>query len=150
MDSDKIKIEYKKEELLLSSKTEHVSLKRQLEYEQAKEECVIAIDILEDFEFIYYNLLSCFECIDCNGKLKNKERVVEKFASLELGIECITNKIIVKQLKSICYFYDIAKNILKKLKKETDSFVLEHISLFWQIHKRYIKTKNNKTKQNKK
>ena len=24
---------------------------------------------------------------------------------------------------------------------------MEHISLFWQIHKRYIKTKNNKTKQ---
>lgn len=122
---------------MLSSKTEHVSLKRQLEYKQAKEECIITLDILEDFECIYYNLLSCFECIDCNGKLKNKERVVEKFnAALELSIECITNKIIVKRLKSIFriqnrlfYFYDIAKNVLKNLKKK-------QIALFWQIHKK--------------
>ena len=151
----KIEVEYKKEELLLESKTETTSLKRKLEYEDARSECIIALDILEDFEFIYYNLLSCFECIDSNGQLKDKEQITEKFeATLELGIECIKEKTIVKRLKSICkiqkrlfYFYNIARNILKKLKTETDSFVLELISLYWQIHKRYIKTKNNRTRQ---
>ena len=149
---NKIENEYEKERLLLKSKTDKTVIKRKLEYEQAKIETNKSLEFLSDFEFIYYNLLSCLECIDSNGKLKNKEQVLAKFeATLELGIECLEHATIVKRLKSILkiqkklfYFYDVAQNIFSKLSKENDSFILELISLHWQINKRLIKTKDNK------
>ena len=150
---NKIELEYEKEILLSKAKTDKILNKRELEYEQAKINTDKALVFLCDFEFIYYNLLSSLECIDANGKLKDKGHEIAKFeAALELGIECLEHKTIVKRLKSISkiqdrlfYFYNVAEKILQELKKETDSFVLELICLYWQIDKRVVKTKNNKT-----
>ena len=152
---NKIELEYEKEKLLSKSKTDKTIAKRKLEYEQAKESSSNALDFLDDFEFIYYNLLSCFECINCSGELKNKQEVTQKFkATLELGIECLNHETITKRLKSILkiqkklfYFYDIAGKTLENLKKENDIFVLELICLYWQIHKRYIKRKEWNAKE---
>jgi len=153
---NKIEIEYEKERLLSNAKTDKTVSKRKLEYQQAKIATDKALAVLEDFEFIYYNLLSCFECIDINGELKNKEQVIERFeTALELGIECLENETIVKRLKSISkiqkrlfYFYDVAINVLQELKNEVDAFVLELICLYWQTDKRFIKTKNSKVGRN--
>ncbi|MCK5539145.1 MAG: hypothetical protein KAI79_20145 [Bacteroidales bacterium] len=147
----KIEIEYEKERLLNNSKTEETRIKRELEYQTAKNKTVRALNNLDDFEFIYFNLLSCFELFDCNGNLKNKNEVIEKFeAALELGIECLEYETLKKRLKSISkitnrlfYFFDIAKNILKELEKEVDTFTLNIICLYWQTHKRLNKTKDS-------
>ncbi|MCK5537945.1 MAG: hypothetical protein KAI79_14050 [Bacteroidales bacterium] len=150
---NKIELEYEKEILLSKAKTDTTLDKRKLEYEQAKINTDKALDFLDDFEFIYYHLLSCLECINANGELKSKEHEIAKFeVAIELGIECLEHKTIVKRLKSIAkiqkrlfYFYDVAERILQELKKETDSFVLELICLYWQIDRRVVKTKNSKT-----
>ena len=151
----KIEIEYEKQRLLNDSKSEKTRKKREAEYQIAKNKTVRALNNLSDFEFIYYNLLSCFELFDYNGKFKDKKQVIEKFkATLELGIECLEYETLKKKLVSISkitdklfYFFDIAENILKELGTEVDSFTLNIICLYWQTHKRLLKTKDNKTKK---
>ncbi len=149
----KIEIEYEKQRLLNDSKSEKTRKKREAEYQIAKNKTVRALNNLSDFEFIYYNLLSCFELFDYNGKFKDKKQVIEKFkATLELGIECLEYETLKKKLVSISkitdrlfYFFDVAENILKELGNEVDSFTLNIICLYWQTHRRLNKTKNNKT-----
>jgi len=148
----KIETEYEKERLLNNSKTEEIRIKRNLEYQTAKDKTVRALNNLDDFEFIYFNLLSCFELFDSNGNLKNKNHAIDKFkATLELGIECLEYETLIKRLEAIFkikdrlfYFYDIASDILNGLKKETDTLILNFICLYWQTDKRWIKTKDSK------
>ncbi len=151
----KIETEYEKERLLNKSKSEKTKKIREVEYQTARNKTAMALKNLDDFEFIYFNLLSCFELFDYNGNLKNKKHVIEKFeAALELGIECLEYDTLKKRLKSILkikdrlfYFYDTADNILKELEKETDTFTLNFICLYWQTHKRWIKTKDSELKR---
>ena len=151
----KIEIEYEKERLLKNSKTEETRKKREAEYQVAKNKTVRDLNNLSDFEFIYYNLLSCFELFDYNGKFKDKNQVIEKFkATLELGIECLEYETLKKKLVSISkitdklfYFFDVAENTLKELGNEVDGFTLNIICLYWQAHKRLIKTKDSKTRK---
>ncbi len=150
----KIENEYEKKRLLNNSQTEHTREKRKTEYQTARKKTVQALNNLEDFEFIYFNLLSCFELFDSNGNFKNKKHIIEKFkTTLELGIECLEYETLIKRLESIFkikdrlfYFYDIASDILNKLEKETDTLTLTFICLYWQTNKRWIKTKDSKMK----
>jgi hypothetical protein len=150
-----IEEEYKKEELLLNSKSEKTCKKRELEYHQCREKSIKAIKRFDDFEFIYHNLLSCFTLFDPNGELKDKGQAMDKFnAALELGIESIEYEGIKTRLKSISkikhrlfHFYDIAQGIVQGLEKQTDKFTLNLICLYWQTRKRWIKTKNSKVKR---
>lgn len=150
-----IEEEYKKEALLLNSKSEGTGRKRHLAYQQSKEKSGKAIRQFDDFEFIYHSLLSCFTLFDSNGGLKDKGQAMDKFnAALELGIESIEYEGIKTRLKSISkiqhrlfYFYDIAQGIVQGLEKQTDKFTLDLICLYWQARKRWIKTKNSKVKR---
>ena len=56
------------------------------QYNQAQIDCVAAIRLYEDFEFLYHCLLENFQVFDNNGLLKDAKRVVADF---DTALDCI-------------------------------------------------------------
>jgi hypothetical protein len=145
-----IENEYKCLDLLNNAKSVEVISKRRENYEKAKQETIKAINLSENFDFLYHCLLECFQVFDNEGNLKDAQKVTDDFnLGLEL-LKTLENKEINKEVKSIeqCKnelftFFKSAKQIIDTLSKTVDKDILKLFCLAWQYRKNGIKSKNN-------
>jgi len=145
-----IENEYKSLDLLNNAKSVEVISKRHENYQKAKQETIRAIDLYENFDFLYHCLLECFQVFDNKGNLKDVQKVTDDF---DLGLELIKtleNKEINKEVKSIeqCKnelftFFKSAQQIIDTLSKTVDKDILKLFCLAWQCHKNSIKSKDS-------
>lgn len=148
-----ITTEYEKEALWTNAKSEGSRKKWKQAYLEATNEAKLAINLYDNFVFIYRELLACLCLFDKEGCLRNKQVVMANFdAALELGA-LLENEALDKHFKAISAlkdtlftFYDAADKIISQLKKDYEPDVLGQFCLAWQKRKNRIKTKDSKRK----
>jgi hypothetical protein len=145
-----IGIEYECERLLSNAKTEKTRTKRTEKYEESKNEAIIAIEIYQNFIFLYHCLLECFQVFDKNGYLNDQQKVIADFdMALDLiktlNIKEINDEIVsIENCKSDLFtFYRSAGVIHQKLSKDFDNEQLRFLCMAWQCQKNWIKAKNS-------
>ncbi len=143
-----IEHEYNCLECLKKTTSKKIQQKRQNNYTQALVKTQQAVDLYEQFTFLYHCLLECFECFDKNGKLKDLQKVTDDFiTALELlntlKIDGINQEIkhINKDLEELFYYYHTAQSIVNELSTKIDPDILNQLCLAWQVHKKILKTK---------
>jgi len=149
-----IRQEYQAIELLEHAKSEAVETKRKLKYEQAKLQTQKAIELYENFSFLYNCLLACFEQFDSKGNLKNILTVVDDFVCGLCLLKTLNNVYINKQVTTIernldelFYFYQTAQSIVNELTNSIDADILRQFCSAWQCHKKMIKAKQTPRKK---
>jgi len=145
-----IEIADKRINALASAKTESVIDKRLNSCFVADNECVQAIELYDDFNYLYYYLITQLNVFDSKSKLREHDEVKENMEiALEL-IESLNHKKINKAVTSIknsledllVYFSDaeIALENCQKLSDDRDA--LQSLYLGWQWNKAVIKSKH--------
>ena len=145
-----IAAEYEKVALLTNTKGDETRKKREQACIEAKNEAKLAIDLYNDFVFVYKELLACLCLFNKEGNLKNKQTIMANFsAALELGF-LLENEVLDKHFKAInalkatlFTFYDAASQIITQLKAGYAPDLLCQFCLAWQMRKNSIKTKNS-------
>lgn len=145
--------EYHSEYLLENAKSETAEAKRKLKYRQAKLETQKAIELYENFSFLYNCLLACFEQFDSKGNLKNVLTVVDDFVCglcllKTLDDACIDKQVatIERNLDELFYFYQTAQSVVNDLGNSIDADILRQFCSAWQCRKKMVKAKQTPRK----
>jgi hypothetical protein len=150
-----IEREYKYLGLWKNTKGEESANKREMKYIAAKKEADKAIELFDNFAFLYHCLLDCFQVFDAQGKLKEGTKTKADFEVALQYLKTLNNDSINKQVKTIeaCqkdlfYFTEIAQNRLAQLAQTMNPQVLQKLCLAWQTHKNAMKVKRNPQRKN--
>ena len=150
-----IKEEYKREQKVLSAKSEQAKEKQQLLYQQAQKVCEEAIREYDDFHYLYYCLINALNVFDNNGNLRPKQQAEDV---IEVGLQLIeelnykgTRKAAQKvrrTLPDLFHYFDIAEVIVNDCKGLVDEETLKAYCIAWQWGKAVRKAKKSARKQN--
>jgi len=142
--------EYERELVCLNRESEKVFEKKRALYEEACRESIEAIELYENFEYLYKHAIRQLNPFRSNGEIRDMDRAREEIKmALEL-IETLEHKQINREIESIRkilpnlldYFED-AKKAIKKCKSfGIDNETIRVLSLEWQWNKALIKAKN--------
>ncbi len=146
--------EYECDRLFWGAKSEQNCQKRYDNYWQATLKTHKAIDLYENFQFLYHCLLECFQPFDNKGNLKDVNKVTEDFDTAlellkQLNISEINAEIkSIENCKSDLFtFFHSAKDICQTLAQSFDIGILKPLCLAWQCKKNWIKAKNSKRRE---
>jgi len=145
-----IEQEYECQRLVNNAKTENIQVKRSEKYSLVQTQTKCAIELYDNFVFLYHCLLECFQIFDKNGNLKDVEKVKLDFDTALEYIKKLEHKEINEEVKSIeqCKtdlftFYNSAEKISASLSQVIDIDILKLLSLAWQCNKNSIKAKDS-------
>jgi hypothetical protein len=150
-----IKYEYEREAVYLNSKTEKTIEKKKELYEQACVKTIEAIELYEDFRYLYIQAIRQLNPFQSNGVLRNITKAKEDLeVALEL-IETIGHETINKEIKKIkkvlpnlLDYFDMAEKAIKNCKLlGLDDETIRILSLEWQWNKNWMKAKNPERKK---
>jgi len=150
-----IENEYEREAVCLARKTQKAFDDKELLYQKACEESVIAIELYENFSYLYTHTIRQLNPFHSNGELRDTTKATEEIkTALEL-IESLDHKKINREIKSISKILPELLNYFaqsKKAVKTCKSFgikdnVIKVLSLAWQWSKAVIKAKNSERKR---
>lgn len=144
--------EYKCEHELNNAKTETQLTELTTNYLISKKDATQAIEVYENFCFLYPCLLKSFRLFDRWGLFRGHQSMTGEFdAALELMKTLQDNdlnadiKSIEKNKDNLFYFTQVAQKIVGDLAKTTDSITLQLLCKAWQNRKQSIKIKHNPT-----
>jgi hypothetical protein len=146
-----IEHEYERWNRAQTAKSEVVKEKKSKEYEGAKRKAEEAIELYDNFDFLYLCLINTLQVFDKQGNLKEREAAETTVrAALDL-INELNNKSINKEVKTIrklmpelFLYLDEAKRIVEELKDfELPTEVLKSFCVAWQYQKNWIKAKKS-------
>ena len=81
----RINLEYERQRVIASAKNQKVINKRRYEYSKAKNKTLEAIEVYEDFSYLYQYIISQMQLFQTNGKIRNKQNSEENIMiALEL------------------------------------------------------------------
>lgn len=138
-----------REDTLASAKSDSVINKRLNLCFEADKKSVHAIDLYDDFHYLYQYLIYQLNTFDSSGRLRQREQVTENMEiTLDL-MESLNHKVIQKKVVSIkkslpnllVYFDDaaISLNNCQDLTENDDALCA--LILAWQWHKTVVKSK---------
>lgn len=146
--------QYECERLFWNAKSEQNAQKRFENYWSAVSKANQAIDLYENFRFLYHCLLDCFRPFDSTGALKDTNKVSEDFDTAlellkELDIASVNKEIqSIENCKGDLFtFLDSAQKILGRLTKSVDQQTLNTFCLAWQCGRDSIKAKKYNRKK---
>jgi hypothetical protein len=149
-----IETEYNCLDLWKKAKGKEPANRRKEKHIAAKKEADKAIELFDNFAFLYHCLLDCFQVFDAQGKLKEGAKTKADFDVALQYLKTLNKDSINKEVKTIeaCqkdlfYFTEIAQNIVAKLSQTMNPEVLQKLCLAWQTHKNAIKVKRNPERQ---
>jgi hypothetical protein len=141
--------EYDRKSTLASAKSEDVIRRRTRKYEEAREKAEKAMELYDNFSYLYNCILNEMKPFRHDGQLRERQQAEGNIlAALEmleaLGNEKINNAI--KQIRRIMptmlNYFDVACEVREKLDKlSIDQNALSALCLAWQHHKAVIKAK---------
>lgn len=142
--------EYSKEALALKSKTDETFEKRYKLYIEACEPTMKAIQLYEDFTFLYRSIITELRVFKSNGELRNRSEAQKNIeAGLEL-LESLKDEEINKEVKSIRkilpqlleYFEQAKVSVATSKSFGISTKALKTLCSLWQWDKSLIKAKN--------
>jgi len=150
-----IKAEYDRCDKLNSAKSDKIIDKRNDEYKKAKKIANEAIELYDNYHFLYVCLIEELKIFDDKGNLRDRMKAEANITSgLDL-IETLRNENITKAVNKVrrtmpdlLNYFDIAKSILADLTTlSIDQEALRALCLAWQCRKGAIKSKKTKAQQ---
>ena len=150
-----IENEYKRWDRLDSARSEAVIDSRIEAYEQAKQAAEQAIELYENFAFLYSIIIKELNVFDDNGNLRNRkdaEQNIEAALSLlkQLGHTKIAQAVkkVENTMGGLLHYFDTAQTVLEQLSQlGIDPDALKAICLAWQWQKGWIKAKKAAARQ---
>jgi len=150
-----IKYEYEREAVYLNSKTKKVMKEKRELYEEACIKTIEAIELYEDFKYLYIHALKQLNPFQSNGVLRSltkaKEELEVALKLIEtLGHERINREIkrVKKLLPNLLDYFDTAQKAIENCKSlGINDETLRVLSLEWQWRKNWIKAKNSQRKK---
>jgi len=107
-----------------------------------------AIELYDNFTFLYHCLLECFEVFDKTGNLKDLLKVTDDFITALMMLKTLEHEVINKEIKHInknleelFYFYQTAQSVVNELSGKFDTDILKQLCLAWTTHKKMLKAK---------
>jgi len=147
--------EYERELVCLNRKTDKAFKEKEESYKKACTQSVEAIELYEDFSYLYKRAINQLNPFKSNGELRDMTKAREEIeVALEL-IETLGNKKINKEIMGIKkilpdlldYFNDAQKAIVNCKSLGIDDEAIRTLSLEWQWNKDWIKAKTSKRKK---
>lgn len=145
-----IEAEYESYDLWWKSASEKVFNRRCSDYETAQKATLKAIELQENFCFLYYCMLDCFQLFDAKGNLKKTANIVQDFDVALEFMQTLKIQNIEKDLKtihnlkhSLFHFSTIANQNFQQMQKQFDNQILQMTAAAWQFNKNSRKIKNN-------
>ena len=153
----RIRIEYERKRVLASAKSKKVINKKRYQYNKARKETEKAIEIYDNFLYLYTHIIKELQPFKSSGELRNREIAKENIeVALEL-IESLNHKQINKQIATIkkilpelLNYFEEAKKSIKICKQlGIDDDIITSLTLAWQWDKRLIKVKRDQKRREK-
>ncbi len=150
-----IEMEFKCEKRWESAKSERVKNKHWEAYEQAVTAAAAAIQLYEDFRYLYLSLIQELQVFDANGHLRNREQAEAQIqAGLTLIEELDRPKItkavskIKRVLPDLFHYFDIAERVLEECQELCeDEEALKALCIAWQWGKAVSKAKKSERRK---
>jgi len=150
----RIGIEYQRKAVISSAKSPKVINKRRYKYAKACEQTIKAIEIYENFCYLYQYIINEIQPFHSNGELRDRLEAKENIeVALEL-IETLENEPINNQIRGIrrilpelLNYFDEAKRAIircKALKIDDENITL--LTLLWKWGKSVMKAKKSERK----
>ena len=144
-----IAYEYSRQEVIASAKTELVIDKRVKAYETAKIASVEAIELYEDFSFLYRSIIHALKPFHHNGVLRERKVSQEDIEAALVLMESLNHKQITKEVNTIkellpnlFNYFEQTKTSLKKCQSfDIQTEALQTLCAAWQWDKALIKAK---------
>lgn len=145
----KIAIEYERKRVISSAKTQKIINKRRYNYSKSRKSSIEAIEMYEDFLYLYANLIKEIQPFHSDGKIRDRDSARENIeVALELMKE-LENSHINSQIKSIekilpelLNYFESTKVAIAKCKKIGISDEnITNLTLVWQWKKALNKAK---------
>ena len=132
-----------------SAKSDEVIARRIDNYDEAVKETLKAIELYEQFKYLYTGIIKELNVFDSNGNLRERKEAEENIIIYLELIDTFQNttlsaatKKIRKTLKNLLNYFEKAIEIVEELKKlNINEDALKALCSGWQWHKRYIKSK---------
>jgi hypothetical protein len=144
--------EYIIEKTIESAKTENVLEKRLNQYFQARQRAFEAIELYENFKFLYHVIIEELVVFDKDGNVRNRQQAEGNIKTaldflIELPIPPIKKEIntIYNCLDDLLNYLDNAEQIIWNLQNEEKIpvYLLQLFALCWQYQKNMIKAKHS-------
>ena len=151
----RIAIEYERKRVISSAKTQKVINQRRYKYNKARKRTIEAIEMYENFLYLYVHLLKELQPFHSNGDIRDRDRAK---ANIEVALELIKsleNEHINTQVKSIekilpellNYFEESQKAINRCKKLGIDDETLTMLTLVWQWNRAVTKAKKEERRE---
>jgi len=150
-----IKEEYDRLAKLASAKSEQVIDKRNDEHEKAKKVSNEAIELYDNYHYLYMCLIEELKIFDDNGSLRDRRQAEANITTALDLIETLGNEKITKAVNKVrrtmpdlLNYFDIAKSIVADLMAlSIDQEALQVLCLAWQCRKGAVKSKKAKARR---
>ncbi len=148
----KIDEEYHQVKMFNSAKTEKTMQKRIDLYESAQKEASQAIELYDNFRFLYNCIIVNLRVFDNNGDPNNRNQAEESIRiALDFMITFPVKKLkktvnsIYKLMDELLDYLDVARKATYQLKHEhkIPEYLIKMFSLLWQYERNQIKAKEN-------
>jgi len=153
----RIEIEYERKRVLASAKNKKVINRRRYKYNKARKETQKAIEIYDNFLYLYTHIIKELQPFKSSGELRDREIAKDNIeVTLEL-IKSLNHEHINKQVESIekilpnlLNYFKEAKEVIKRCKQlGINDDIITTLTLAWQWNKRLIKVKKNERRRKK-
>jgi len=153
----RIEIEYERKRVLASAKSKKVINKRRYKYNKARKETQKAIEIYDNFLYLYTHIIKELQPFKSSGELRDREIAKDNIeVALEL-IKSLNHEHINKQVESIekilpnlLNYFKEAKEAISRCKQlDINDEVITTLTLAWQWNKTLIKVKKNERRRKK-
>ncbi|MBL0722017.1 MAG: hypothetical protein JJV88_05500 [Sulfurovum sp.] len=151
----RIAIEYERKRVISSAKTQKIINKRRYNYSKSRKNSIEAIELYEDFLYLYANLIKEIQPFHSDGKIRDRDSAR---ANIEVALELIKsleNSHINSQIKSIekilpelLNYFERTKIAIEKCKKLGISDEnITNLTLVWQWKKALVKAKKEERRE---
>ena len=151
----RIAIEYERKRVISSAKTKKIINQRRYKYNKSRKKSLEAIEIYEDFLYLYAHLIKELQPFHSNGKIRDRVRAKENIeVALEL-IKSLENGNINSQVSSIekilpelLNYFEETKGAIKRCKNlGMDDETITMLTLAWQWDKALTKAKKEERRK---
>jgi len=151
----RIAIEYERRRVISSAKTTKIINARRYKYNKACKSTIDAIELYENFLYLYTHIIKELQPFHSDGKLRDR---VSSKANIEIALQLIKSlengqintqvASIERILPELLNYFDEAKRAIERCKKlGIDSEIITILSLAWQWNKAEIKAKKEERRK---
>ena len=144
-----IAIEYERKRIIASAKTQKIINQRRYKYSKSCKKTIEAIELYEDFLYLYSYIIKQLQPFHSNGEIRDREKAK---ANIEVALELMKSleqehinsliKSIEKILPELLNYFEESKKAIERCKQlGIDDDTITTLTLAWQWNKALVKAK---------